>query len=61
MNILVLEENDQVPVIHETKEISINYFHNGIQLNQHKINIDDNIFAYSVAPVISQNKLLVYL
>jgi len=48
IDISVPEETDQVPEIHENKEISINYVTNGRQWNRREINVDD-IFAYNIA------------
>ncbi|KAI5429946.1 hypothetical protein KIW84_034506 [Lathyrus oleraceus] len=47
INISSLKEIDQVPETHENKEISINFVQNGIQWNQHEIDIDD-IFAHNI-------------
>ena len=56
IDISVPEETDQVPEIHENKEISINYVTNGIQWNRLEINVDD-IFAYNIAlNVINDNE-----
>ena len=48
IEISVPEETDQVPEIHENKEISINYVNNGIQWNRQKLNVAD-AFAYHIA------------
>jgi len=48
IEISVLEEIDQVPKIHENKEILINYVSNEIQWNRQKFNVDD-AFAYQIA------------
>ncbi|PNY11548.1 hypothetical protein L195_g008157 [Trifolium pratense] len=48
IDISIPEETDQVPEIHENKEISINRVINGIQWNRQKVNVDD-AFAYHIA------------
>lgn len=47
IEISVPKETDQVPEIHENKEISINYASHRIQWNRQRVNVDD-AFAYHI-------------